>query len=412
MLRKATRNAQGGGTIRRRSDGTWEGRYTLGRDLGTGKQIQKSVYGKTQAEVRKKLLEITVSIDNSTYVETSKMTVGQWFDIWLSDYMGDKKYLTIKHYHAQYNTHIKPALGAVKLAELKPHDIQKFYNMLLAEGRTVRVKDDRKKTKIEHKPLAAKSVRNIHGILTKCLSVAFRLGYIKSNPASVVAVPRVEKSEIEPLTDTQVKAFLKTVDDDEYGMLLKVILFTGLRESEAMGLTWDCVDFRSGSLAINKQLQKRPEEDGGFQFASLKNDKTRIISPATFVMELLNDRRKQQIEARLRAGEAWQGWSSPKEQEKALVFTSDLGAHLHPQTIYNHFKKIAKVIGASEACVHDLRHTFAVLSLQNGDDVKTVQGNLGHASAAFTLDVYGHVSEKMKKDSADRMQRYILEVSK
>jgi integrase len=96
------------------------------------------------------------------------------------------------------------------------------------------------------------------------------------------------------------------------------------------------------------------------------------------------------------------------------VFTNGLGEHLHPQTVYNHLKKVAGKAEAPDVCVHDLRHTYAVLSLQNGDDVKTVQGNLGHATAAFTLDVYGHVSEKMKKDSADRMQNYFasLDVKK
>ena len=89
------------------------------------------------------------------------------------------------------------------------------------------------------------------------------------------------------------------------------------------------------------------------------------------------------------------------------MFTNDFGGHLHPQTVYAHFKKLAASVGAPNARVHDLRHTYAVLSLQNGDDVKTVQGNLGHATASFTLDVYGHVSERMKEDSANRMQKYI-----
>ena len=89
-----------------------------------------------------------------------------------------------------------------------------------------------------------------------------------------------------------------------------------------------------------------------------------------------------------------------------------LGDHLHPQRLYAHHKKIAAKAGAPDARVHDLRHTFAVLSLQNGDDVKTVQENLGHATAAFTLDVYGHVSERMKEDSAARMQGYFENLKK
>lgn len=132
-----------------------------------------------------------------------------------------------------------------------------------------------------------------------------------------------------------------------------------------------------------------------------------MIAPAPFVLELLRCWRQTQAEERLKAGWEWQGWKSEKERQAAFVFTTPFGTHLHPQTVYIHFKKFAAEIGAPNARVHDLRHTYAVLCLQNGDDIKTVQGNLGHATAAFTLDVYGHVSERMKEDSANRMQRYI-----
>ena len=202
--------------------------------------------------------------------------------------------------------------------------------------------------------------------------------------------------------------------DNDYGDILKVILFTGLREAEALGLTWDCIDFKKGTLKICKQLQKRPAEAGGFQFAALKNDKTRILRPAPFVMDMLRAVRSKQAQRRLQAGDLWQDWIDPAKQYAAcrLVFTNALGDHLHPQRLYAHHKKIAAKAGAPDARVHDLRHTFAVLSLQNGDDVKTVQENLGHATAAFTLDVYGHVSERMKEDSAARMQGYFENLKK
>ena len=124
-------------------------------------------------------------------------------------------------------------------------------------------------------------------------------------------------------------------------------------------------------------------------------------------MQLLKQRQRQQIEQRTKAGELWTGWNNEKERTTALVFTTATGGNLSPQTVYNHCKKVLERIGAGDRCVHDLRHTYAVLSLQNGDDVKTVQGNLGHATAAFTLDVYGHVSERMRDDSAARMEKYI-----
>lgn len=390
MPRKSnTRAAQGSGTIRQRPDGRWEARFTIGRDPGTGRQIQRSVYGATQQEVRKKLAEAVAALDAGNYFEPSKMTLGRWVEIWLQEYMGDKKYLTVKHYKAQCRAHIVPSLGAVKLSELTTPQIQSFYNGLQRGG------------------MAAKSVRNVHGILTKCLSTAVQVGYLRDNPASRVTLPKVEKKEIRPLSDEQVKAFLTVSAGDEYEIILKTILFTGLREAEATGLTWDCIEFKAGTIKVCKQLQKRPQQDGGFTFAPLKNSKTRIIKPAPFVLSLLERRRREQVEQRFRAGELWTGWSNAEERKTALVFTTATGGNLSPQTVYNHYKKLARKIGAPDSRVHDLRHTFAVLSLQNGDDVKTVQGNLGHATAAFTLDVYGHVSERMKEDSAARMEAYI-----
>ena len=395
MPRKSnTRAAQGSGTIRQREDGRWEARFTIGRDPGTGRQIQRSVYGATQQEVRKKLAEAVAALDAGNYFEPSKMTLGRWVEIWLQEYMGDKKYLTVKHYKAQCRAHIVPSLGAVKLSELTTPQIQSFYNGLQRGG------------------MAAKSVRNVHGILTKCLSTAVQVGYLRDNPASRVTLPKVEKKEIRPLSDEQVKAFLTVSAGDEYEIILKTILFTGLREAEATGLTWDCIDFKAGTIKVCKQLQKRPQQDGRFTFAPLKNNKTRIIKPAPFVLSLLERRRREQVEQRFRAGELWTGWRNAEERKTALVFTTATGGNLSPQTVYNHYKKLARKIGAPDSRVHDLRHTFAVLSLQNGDDVKTVQGNLGHATAAFTLDVYGHVSERMKEDSAARMEAYIARLGK
>lgn len=243
--------------------------------------------------------------------------------------------------------------------------------------------------------------------MIKSLNVAIDVGYLNANPAERVTLPRVEKKEIRPLDDAQIAAFFKAAADDEYCYLLRMIPFTGLREAEAMGLTWDCVDFEAGTLKISKQLVKRPNAAGGFTLAETKNSKIRVIKAAPMVMEQLRMRQIQQREQRLAAGERWLGFDTIEEQKNALVFTTATGTNLSPQTVYNHCKKVLERIGAGDRCVHDLRHTFAVLSLQNGDDVKTVQGNLGHATAAFTLDIYGHISERMKEDNAARMEKYM-----
>jgi len=397
--KKSTKNAKGGGTIRKRSDGRWEGRYSVGFDTRTGKQIQRSIYGTSQKEVREKLTKVTAEIDDGSYLEPTKIKLGEWMDTWLNEYCGDKKYLTVKGYRAKVNTHIKPQLGEILLSQLTPADVQKFYNRLLnpQDG---------------SKGICPKSIKNTHGVLSKALNQAVTNGYIRSNPCHGVTLPRVEKVEICPLNEEQIAKLLEQAEQDEtYGILLKVIVLTGLRESEAMGITWDAVDFKRGIVRINKQLQKRPESDGGFVFCSLKNGKGRVLKPAPYVMELLQKRYQQQILDSKAADVAWMAWHSEEEHKKALVFTTLFGEHLHPQTVYNHFKKLAAEIGAPYATVHDLRHTYAVLSLQNGDDVKTVQGNLGHATAAFTLDVYGHVSETMKSASAYRMEQYVRSIT-
>lgn len=106
-----TRAAQGAGTIRQRKDGKWEARYTVGRDPGTGKQIQKSIYGKTQQEVAKELRKATTAIDEGTYTEPSKITIGVWLDIWKDEYLGGVKPATVSSYEQQIKNHIKPSLG-------------------------------------------------------------------------------------------------------------------------------------------------------------------------------------------------------------------------------------------------------------------------------------------------------------
>lgn len=415
MPRKSnTRAASGSGSIRQRADGTWEARFVVGHDPGSGKPLRKSIYAKTQKEARLKLAQAVAAVDNSDYFESSKISLGQWLDIWAAEYMGDKRYSTQKTYRANIETHIRPALGAVKLSQLAPHVIQKFYNSLLTSGCKVPKKDKsgniikrEGKPIYESAPMSAKTVRNIHGTLTKALSTAVDIGYLRINPADRVTLPRVEKKELTPLSDEQVRDFLREASNDDLEIILKVILFTGLRESEALGLTWDNIDFKAGTIKVCKQLQKRRIADGGATLAPTKSGKSRMLKPAPFVMGLLDRQYREQSAQRLRAGDIWQGWQTAEERKTALVFTTPDGKSISQTSIRYHFKKIVTAIGVPSCRVHDLRHTFAVLSLQNGDDIKTVQGNLGHATAAFTLDVYGHVSEKMKEDSAARMEAYI-----
>ena len=110
----------------------YEARYTEGYDPGTGKQIQRSISGKTQKEVAQKLKAVLSSIDRGDYIAPCKMTVGEWLDKWSTDYLGSVKPATVCTYKATINTHLKPGLGAMRLDALEPHIIQSFYNGLLS----------------------------------------------------------------------------------------------------------------------------------------------------------------------------------------------------------------------------------------------------------------------------------------
>lgn len=384
------KSAAGAGTIRKKSVtrggkqySYWEARYTAGYDPGTGKQIQRSISGKTQKEVAQKLKAVTAAIDAGTYQAPCKMTVGQWLGIWEKDYLGGVKPRTVDSYKSIIKNHINPAIGAVKLEHLNAHTIQGFYNGL---------------------PLSPKSVKNVHGILHKALQQAVANGYIHFNPADACILPRVVKHEIKPLDENQIGTFLDAVKGHKYESLYTVTLFTGMREGEVLGLTWDCVDLDKGQIAINKQLQKIRGTGGEYQLVPTKNSKGRYITVAPFVVSILRKVKAQQAMRKLRCGSYW-------ENDMGLVFTDEWGCHLCAQTVYLHFKQIAASIGVPEARFHDLRHSYAVAAIRAGDDIKTVQETLGHATAAFTLDVYGHVTEQMKRASADRMEQFIRAVS-
>ena len=385
MATRKTKGAKGGGTIRQRPDGRWEARYTLGIDPGTGKQIQKSVYGKTQKEVRQKLTAITAEIDDGTYMEPCRMTL----DIWLRDYLTGVKPSTAYLYQRQAKLYIRPALGSVRLDRLEPHTIQRFYNSLHEE------RDGKP-------PLSAKSIKNIHGILHKALQQAVLPNYLRTNPTNACILPKIIKKEIHPMDDRDTALFLEAIKGCRYELLLKVDLFTGLREGELLGLMWDCVDFEKGTILVNKQLRRSQRKGGTYYFSPPKNNKSRTITPAPYVMKLLQAQKVQQAEQRLMAGPAWEA--------SGLVFTNEFGRYVSYRAIFDSFKRIVKRIGLPDARIHDLRHTYAVNCIRAGDDIKTVQSNLGHATAAFTLDVYGHFTDDMRSVSAQRMEGFITNV--
>ena len=254
----------------------------------------------------------------------------------------------------------------------------------------------------KERELSPKTVRNIHGVLHRTLEQAKLLGYIKVNPADAAVTPRVEKKQVEAMDVDDIGKFLAAIQGSKYEYPMFVAVFTGLRQGELLGLTWDCVDFENGLLLINKQ-HNRVKGDTEFRFASLKNDKARVLTAADEVMEVLRLQKQRQNAWAAALGD---GWSNPDN----LVFTTEFGRYINNKILYQNFKRIMRKLGKPNLRFHDLRHTYAVNSLRAGDDIKTVQENLGHATASFTLATYAHATPGMKRESAKRMTEFIRSV--
>lgn len=411
------RGAQGGGSIRKKTvvrDGVpytyWEARITTGFDPGTGRQKQRSFSGKTQKEVREKMQAALAALNNHEYLEPTKLTVEEWLKVWEQEYLVGVKPFTKLNYTQHIRNHIIPALGNRKIQQLSGPDIQRFYNQLLREGGKICchdkdgniLKKDGKPV-YESAPLSAKTVKNIHGVLHKALEKAVKLGYIRTNPADSCELGRVEKKEIRPLDSEDITRLMEAVQNHPFRALFLTTLFTGMRRGEVCGLRWDCVDLEHGTITINKQLQNIPGQPGSYRLVSTKNGKGRTLKVSHFVVDLLCQQKAEQEKMRRLVGELW--------HNEGYVFCNAVGEHLSPSTVYHNFKRIASDIGMPDARLHDLRHSYAVASLRAGDDIKTVQSNLGHHTASFTLDVYGHVTAQMQQASADRMDSFIRTVS-
>jgi len=370
----AKRRANGEGSIRKRKDGRWEGRYTAGRNPETGKPIYKNVLGKTQAETKAKLKQaIQENIEVDT-VKAEQYTVGQWMDVWFENYAKIKvRPSSHQTYKGYIENHIKPNIGKIPLIKLSSLQLQKLYKKLLAGGRVDR---------IESKGLSVKTVRNIHQIIFSALNLAKEQKLISCNPAESCALPKLEHQEMKTIPAEQLASFLQEAKESGVFEMYYIELATGLRRGELLGLKWEDLDLDQGSLRVQRQVSRI---NGEVVEAPLKTKNSyRTISLGADAVEILKEQRK-------------------KCGNSPYVFPSPTGGPISPDSVLNMLHRVLKRAGLPEVRFHDLRHTFATLALQNGVDIKTVSGMLGHYSAGFTLDTYAHVTTAAQRQAANTM---------
>ena len=199
----AKKRANGEGSIRKRSDGRWEGRYTAGYDPKTGKRITKNVLGKTQAEVKEKLAKAIEESKKLDVVRSDEYTVAEWLRLWYELYAKPNiRPTTADSYHRGIESHVIPRIGEIKLKELTSRDIQKLYKDLQENGRL-------RKSKKQQSGLSNATVRGIHMMLHNALDRAVKERLILRNPTEDCIIPKIQKQEMKILHPEDMKAYLE-----------------------------------------------------------------------------------------------------------------------------------------------------------------------------------------------------------
>ena len=372
FLQKGFLKMRGKGSIRKRPGDIYEGRIMINGE-------RKSVYGSTKCEVEAKLKNLKhemLTVNIKPLRASDSLTVGQWMDTWLNVWLLNVTVNTKRRYEMEIRLHIKPKLGNVSLPDVTADQIQRLYNEAYQSG------------------LSAKSVKCMHSVLHEAFKKAVEMRLMAENVAERCKVPKQTTYEMRPFRGDDLPHFLDAIAGHRYEDVFYTALFTGMREAELMGLTWDCIDFKRGTIKVYRQLQ-RTNVNGEYTFTRPKNSKSRLIKPAEDVMHRLSSMKPD----------------GATSNQDAFVFTGGNGQHMTINMLYKPFKKIVSEMGLQDMRFHDLRHTYAVLSLQSGCDIKTLSANLGHASVAFTLDRYGHVSEEMQIKSSQGMQQVISQLN-
>ena len=373
------RRKKGEGSVRQRKDGRWEGRVVIGYDE-KGLPRTKNVLAKTKRECQEKLKQLRETVTGPrTEKVRPEMPFGEWLDFWYQNYVKPQiRPTTQANYEAKIYQHIIPELGKIPLNQLAQKDLQQFYARMKTAGRLIR-------TEQFGKGLSGSMVRGLHAACRSALEKAVQEELIRTNPAVGCKLPPKRGREMQVLGREELQRFLIQAQAEGYYELFLLDLCTGLRRGELLALQWDDLDFKTGTLTVNKQVY---EVKGQLQVSVPKTRASirRLVLPPG-VVEVLRAYRET-VDSR---------WMFPSPVKEDMPMT--------PGAVRRRLQIILERAGCKRIRFHDLRHTFATLSLENGMDVKTLSAMLGHVSAATTLDIYTHVTGDMQTEAAAKIDR-------
>ena len=248
---------------------------------------------------------------------------------------------------------------------------------------------DRVESKNQPKGLSAKTVRNINQVISSAMDFAIDQKLIATNPTDGCALPKLERKEMKTLSVEHLASFLHEAQESGVFEMYYIELATGLRRGELLGLKWDDIDLEQGIIHVRRQIARI---DGEIVEAPLKTKNSyRSLSIGQDAVEIL---REQQ-----------------RKTNSEYVFPSPTGGPISPDSVLKMLHRVLKRAGLPEIRFHDMRHTFATVALQNGVDIKTVSGMLGHYSAGFTLDTYAHVTTAAQRQAANTMSNILSDAA-
>ena len=245
-----------------------------------------------------------------------------------------------------------------------------------------------------HDGLSAKTVQSVRGVLRTALNEAMRWDLLARNVAALARPPRSQPKPISPFTPDEARRLLDVAQNDRLGALYAVALAMGLRQGEALGLTWDNVDFVKGLIRVERQLQR---QDGGLRLVDLKTQQSRRTLPMPqSIGENLKRHLADQSKERHLAGNRW--------RETGLVFTTTIGTGLDGPNVTKSFQRLLRSAGLDRRRFHDLRHSCATLLLVQNVPPRVVMEILGHSQISLTMNTYSHVLPGLKSDAAASME--------
>ena len=363
------------GHLRKRGKQSWSAVVDIGHDPNTGKRRQKweTVKG-TKRDAERRLAAIINDLNTGGYVEPSRLTLGNYLDEWMADYVTDSVRPRTAQGYGTIVKRLKRSMGNVGLTRLKAQDVQRYYTALRHEG------------------LSTQTVLHHHRVLRQAIGQVVKWKLLPTNLMDGVKPPKLVKPEIRILKESEIQHLLQAAKDTDFAVAIHLGLHTGLRRSELCGLVWSDVDLKARTLTVVRTM------------VSLNGDPAHISDPKSRASRRVVSFWDET------AGLLQEQWDVLARTELALqtqVCARRAGARMLPDALSKGFKALVESCGITGVRLHDLQHTHASILLCSGVPINVVQARMGHESIQTTIDRYGHLLPASDTQAGMVLEQYL-----